>query len=337
MFLNRTHSLLLALADPGSQNGVTGLTPPGPSALRQLLELADWHGVLAIVMKNLKRQAAQEREHWRFFQPDPAALEWARQQMRQRTGLSLVLRQQTRELVGRLHEAKLPVMVLKGSDFADRLYPHPSLRPFSDVDLLIPEWVLPETRQVFRKLDYQPVPLRSMRHQTGYGQESWLPPHPPAGKVEIHWNLVNSPSLRRALSVAYEDLQLEPGHGRPRPSAAALLLIAAVHGVTSHGVDRLQPIGDVVQSVRGTAGVLDESWLARAVPRTGTGRALATALALAHKLYGEPDCLKLMQRLGIERRAWAGNLLLTRGVVLRAHAARDSFRRRLLREFLKRK
>jgi hypothetical protein len=64
---------------------------------------------------------------------------------------------------------------------------------------------------------------------------------------------------------------------------------------------------------------------------------LATALALAYKMYDEPNCVNLMKRLGIERRAWPGNLLLTRGVVLRAHASRDSFRRQLLREFLKHK
>ena len=61
------------------------------------------------------------------------------------------------------------------------------------------------------------------------------------------------------------------------------------------------------------------------------------ALALAYKMYREPACLDLMKRLGIGRRAWPGNLLLSRGVILRAHAVRDSFRRQLLREFLKRK
>jgi hypothetical protein len=175
-----------------------------------------------------------------------------------------------------------------------------------------------------------------MKHETGYGEESWRHPARPGGMVEIHWNLVNSPSLRRALSVTYEDLQLEV-QGRSRPSAAAVLLIAAVHGVASHGVDRLQVLCDVVQAVRGTAGALDETWLAQAIPQTGTDRALATALALAYKVYREPACLDLMKRLGIERQAWPGKLLLTCGVILRAHAVRDSFRRQLLREFLKRK
>jgi hypothetical protein len=176
-----------------------------------------------------------------------------------------------------------------------------------------------------------------MKHATGYGEESWRHPTRPGGMVEIHWNLVNSPSLRRALSVTYENLQLEMYQGRFRPSATAVLLIAAVHGVASHGVDRLQVLCDVVQAVRGTAGALDETRLAQAVPQTGTGCALATALTLAYKMYREPACLDLMKRLGIGRRAWPGSLLLSRSVILRAHAVRDSFRRQLLREFLKRK
>ena len=336
MLLNQIHSLLLALSDPRGQVEAVDFAPPSPLKLRRLLELADRHGVLAIVMENFKQLIGQENGPWRFFQPDPVVWEWARQRMRQRTGLSLVLRRQALKIITRMQEAGLPAIILKGSDFSDRLYSHPSLRPFTDVDLLIPQRILPETRRVFSESGYQPAAAR-MKYQTGYGEESWRHTEQSGGTVEIHWNLVNSPSLRRALSVTYEDLQLETHQNRPRPSAAATLLIAAVHGVASHGVDRLQVLGDVVQTVRGTAGTLDEAWLTQAIPRTGTDRALATALALAYKMYREPACLDLMKRLGIERRAWPGNLLLSRGVILLAHAVRDSFRRQLLREFLKHK
>jgi hypothetical protein len=336
MLLNQTHSLLLALADPRGPVEVVDFAPPTPAKLRRLLKLADRHGVLAIVMENFKQLIGRENGQWHSFQPDPAVWEWARERTRQRTGLSLVLRGQALKIITRMQKAGLPAVVLKGGDFADRLYSHPSLRPFTDVDLLIPQRIFPETRQVFRELGYQPAAAR-MKYETGYGEESWRHTEQSGGTVEIHWNLVNSPSLRRALSVTYEDLQLETHQNRSRPSATAVLLIAAVHGVASHGVDRLQVLGDVVQAVRGTAGTLDEAWLAQAVPRTGTNRALATALALAYKVYGEQNCVNLMKRLGIERRAWPGNLLLTRGVVLRAHAPRDSFRRQLLREFLKHK
>jgi hypothetical protein len=60
-------------------------------------------------------------------------------------------------------------------------------------------------------------------------------------------------------------------------------------------------------------------------------------LALAYKMYRDPACQDLMKCLEIGRRAWPGDLLLSRGVILCAHAVSDSYRRQLLREFLKRK
>ena len=103
--LTQIHSLLLALADPRGPASDIELAPPEPEQLRRLLELADRHGALGIVMENLKQVAGQRNGPWNSFQPDPAAWEWARQQLRHRTGLSLVLRQQARDLTGRMQEA----------------------------------------------------------------------------------------------------------------------------------------------------------------------------------------------------------------------------------------
>jgi len=115
--LNQTHSLLLALADPRGPASDIDLAPPEPEELRRLLELADQHGALAIVMENLKQLSGQGNGPWNSFEPDPAAWEWAQQQLRRRMGLSLVLRQQAQELTSRMQETELPVIVLKGCDF----------------------------------------------------------------------------------------------------------------------------------------------------------------------------------------------------------------------------
>jgi hypothetical protein len=366
MFLSQTQSLLMALSDPcgvasperdklesGFQAaaGISvspsfsgrrqtqspcalGLRPPASKRLGRLLELADWHGVLPAVVQNMKQLIAAASDGWHSFQPEPAAWERAGRQLRLRAVLSLVLRQQARQALVCLEAAGVPAVVLKGSDFADRLYPQPALRPFTDVDLLIPRHALEPARTALRGLGYQPVPAR-MKHETGYGEESWRRQNGPTGTVELHWDLVNSPALRRAVSVTYQDLQLEMHQGRPRPSAAALLLIAAVHGVTGHSLDRLQGLRDVVQAVRGAAGPMDAPWLAQTVRRTGAERAMAFALAVAGRLCREPRCRELKKRLGISRPVWPARLLLSRGVVLRAHARCDSFRRQLLREFLK--
>ena len=52
-------------------------------------------------------------------------------QMIVRTGLTLALRRQLAQIGAALAERRLPACVLKGPEFADRLYPSPALRPFN--------------------------------------------------------------------------------------------------------------------------------------------------------------------------------------------------------------
>jgi hypothetical protein len=115
-----------------------------------------------------------------------------------------------------------------------------------------------------------------------------------------------------------------------------MLLGAAVHGATSHAFDRLQVLYDVTQAVRGAAGALDEAWLAEAAARTGGALALTVALALADKVVAEPRCGELLARLRLPPTTRLWKPVLTRGVVLRAHAPRDGLRRQAFRELLKR-
>ena len=239
-----------------------------------------------------------------------------------------------REILQAFHQAGLPAVVLKGTDFADRLYPHRSLRSFTDVDLLIPQSALEATREVMPRLEYQRIVV-AMKYEVGYSEEVWHRSERAAGNVEVHTNLVNSPSLRRGLSVTFEDLQLTLADRQPHPSPAGTILIAAVHGAASHSFDRLQLLVDLMQAVRQADGAPDEAWLTDAIARTGAAKALATGLWLAHRLLGEVRCRELAQRLELSRPGWLCRLAMSRGVVLRGHAWRDSFRRQLFRSMLK--
>jgi hypothetical protein len=267
-----------------------------------------------------------------------ALLAPADKQLAQRTGLTMLLRRQAAEILAAMARTGAAVLVLKGPEFADRLYPRPTLRTFSDIDLLIPDSSSAAADRVMRDLGYQPQEA-AMKYDSGYGEQAWRRAGQPGGTVEIHWNLVNSPSLRRAVSVKYEDLQVEDGiaPATRRPTAAAILLIAGVHGAASHGFDRLQILCDVAQSVRGAAGPIDEPWLAEAAGRTGAALALATALRLAEDVLEEPRCGELRLRLRLPEPPWLSKLALTRAVVLRAHAPMDSLRRQAFREMLKRR
>ncbi len=227
--------------------------------------------------------------------------------------------------------------MLKGPDFADRLYPDPALRPFTDLDLLAPPAAVPQVEAALEAVGYRPEPAPKRKHAGGYGERAWRLPDAPTGAVEVHWNLVNSPPLRRRVSVEYDDLQLETADGAPRPTAASLLAVAAVHGATGHRFDRLQVLCDVCQAARGAAGELDEEWLAEFGRRTGASEVMATALHLAGRALGEPRCEELRGRLFGRRPGAATRLLLTPAVVLRSRRPLARLRRQLYRELLKRR
>jgi hypothetical protein len=344
-------SWLLALSDP---SGPRAALPDGrlrAANFATLCGLADRHGVLPSFLANLKRVMAEGgpdrivRSAGSVAADVTArALADAERRLVRQTGLAMLLRGQAAELVAALAESGVPALVLKGTGFADRLYPRPGLRLFRDVDILISESARARTDLCLERLGYQAT-AASLKYASGYGQCSWRRPEAHGGTVEIHWDLVNSPSLRRAVSVPLEVLQVErpasPHTGRmagglPRLSPASMLLAAAVHGATSHAFDRLQVLYDVTQAARGAAGPLDEAWLAEVAKRTGAAFALEVALALAGEVVAEPRCGELLARLRLPRSTCLWKPVLTRGVVLRAHSPWDGLRRQAFRELLKR-
>lgn len=332
--MNSVHSMLLALADPLGCNLPGNVAPLPGAQMKRLLELAERHGVLPAVVSNVKGLAERGAALWNGDDQARALWESVPDRLLQRTGLCLALRQQASEIAQAFRGAGLQMVVLKGGDFADRIYPHPSLRSFTDVDVLIPQSALAASREVMGGLGYQPIVV-AMKYDVGYGEEVWHRPQRAGGSVEVHTNLVNSPSLRRGLSVSFEDLQLTPADPQPHPSPAATILIAAVHGAASHSFDRLQLLVDIMQAVRQAASGLDEGYLKDAIARTGAARAVATGLWLAHRLFGEARCRQLSQRLGLPQPGLLCRAAMSRGVVLRGHAWRDSFRRQLFRSMLK--
>ena len=374
----KVYSALVTLSDPATRPADPAAFQLNGREVDSLLKLADRHTVLPAVLANLKKiietgasatsvepktkskcsggtpkrpyaWGCGHDDHPQTKQPFGGAtqresyeryLGWADSQILLRIGLTLALRRQLSQIGAALAARNLPACVLKGAEFADRLYPSPALRPFTDIDLLVPETARGEVEKVMAGLGYQPQ-IAAMKHATGYGEQSWRPPTAVGGTVEVHWNLVNSPTLRRRVSVRFEDLRLDSAGpaaswGLPRPDGSSLLLIAAVHAAASHCFDRLQMLWDVCQSARSAAGPLDEAWLADAARRTGGRLAMATALHLVDRVLGEPAAGRLLDRLSLGRPSLLVRSLLTRSVILRGHAGRDSIRRQIFRERLKR-
>jgi len=274
-----------------------------------------------------------------------ASLSGALERLAGRAAVSMIIRRQIGQVLQAFAERSIPAVVIKGPEFADRLYRDPSLRSFTDGDLLVGRESFEQAKQIMEQLGYSAKPT-AMKYQAGYGEQSFIRPGGGSMAVEIHWNLVNSPTMRRGVSVELSDLQFEAakgaagGHeGLPgrRLSAGALLLIAAVHAAAGHVFDRLQPLCDVCQAAREAAGEIDAAWLAETAKRTGAGLAVRAALELAGELLNEPRCSRLLAELHTPAGPAAWRLLINSSMVLRGGGGIDSVRRNIFRAMLKRR
>jgi hypothetical protein len=252
--------------------------------------------------------------------------------------MALFLRHQALGLLSALRARQLPAILIKGPLFAQRLYHPAALRTYIDVDLLVPRSAWDAIQAGMTALNFRPHDV-SMKYAAGYGEQAWTHPDHPGCSFEVHWNLVNSPTLRRGMSVSYEDLRVrdDPDPLGASLAPAALLLLATVHAAASHSFDKLQHLCDIAQIARGAAGPVDASALDEMTTACGARLAVATGLHLAGEALGEPSCGELCRQLeGRPRRSLIGRLITVRTVVrAQRPSLLGSARRRLFRQLLK--
>jgi hypothetical protein len=333
---------LLALADPeGARGFLPGrrLNVPG---VVSLCLLANRHGVLPAVLRQveclLRDEPAKLLADARAVSEVSQAMGQVKSRLAQRSAIAMFLGAEAQRLVGEFAAAGAETIVLKGVDFAVRLYAHSALRTFGDIDLLVRMGDWKAVEATMARLGYSTRETR-LKYAGGYSERTREHPEMPGAMVEVHDNLVNSPTIRRGVSVRLEDLPFEHGpDGRPRAAPAGLLIIAAVHGAASHGFEKVQHLCDIVQVVRGRAGPVDEKSLQECVAKTGAGLSLATALDLTARSLNEPACTQLLGRLELRWPRRMVRLLMTPAVVVRsqgAHRRGVTWRRRTLRQMLK--
>lgn len=317
------------------------------SQIQPLLVLSEEHGVTGAVLSNLRRLV--DREGWARLFRTPAtaadrngvasAIDAANRRWFAAVAMTLCLRERTVDLLAALRHERFPAALIKGEDFTDRLYGQPSLRPFRDIDLMMPRDVIDATTPVMTRLGYRFV-RPGGKYDDCYGERTWDSLSQPRSRVELHWNLINCPSQRRRSSLAFEELQWEdaPADGRPmlRVTPASMLLIASVHAVVSHRFDRLQHLCDIRQICRGIAGEVDFEWLREAATRNGNASALTGALAVAERLLQEPACESALQRLRLPVARTAWRCLVSGGSLLHPESRLNKLRRTTMREWIKR-
>jgi hypothetical protein len=314
-------SLLIRLADPGQDASIISIDS---DALPAILEAADYHRVLPTVLTRLPDETASQISQ--TFR-DRLILDAARMMTLRHTG---------EQVIAALGEAGLPAVIVKGEHFATRLYPPSIWRPYTDIDILIEESGRTDANTVMRKLGF----FRSgslVKHGGGYGEDKWARSH--SGNhlpVELHWDLINSPSLRNKRHLSYNDVVSADGNIDPIGD----LLIACVHGALGHTFERLYHVVDIAQSARGVGGSIDPRELAMRARGCGLSEAVAMALAVAGRLFNDESCLNLLERSRLPRPPqWALNLL-DPSTLMKKRGSLDlriAWRRPLVRQWLKRR
>jgi hypothetical protein len=151
------------------------LTPAGREAL---LSAAARHGLLAAVSGRLPADDPALRSR---FERLAAA-------NRLRDGR---LREALEEVLAILGAAGIMPVALKGPAFADRVYPDPALRAATDLDLLVPEAVLPRAAEALVAAGFARAPALQDAYQRARHHHLHL--HRDAGPdVELHFRAVSA-------------------------------------------------------------------------------------------------------------------------------------------------
>jgi hypothetical protein len=330
-------SWLLAACDPQ-----TVAEPPrqklASAGLASALSAAQDHFVLGSVL----RSVAAWRTDDEGIHPAQATAVRAFADFHLRdTGRTLGLRQLAYQAAQSLAAAGIPCCILKGEDFASRLYPSPVQRPYRDVDVLVPKDAFREADRVVLSLGFVPVTPDRKYAAEDYGQISYFSSSPEQWSFELHWNLINSPAQRRQCSLTWDDLtfsaEQRSAHlgGARLLTPTSLLVLACVHACVGHRFDSLQQLCDIRQICRGAAGPVDAAELAETCRRLRCETPVAWSLDLLVRLFKCVEARELAAKCKFTQQAVRPWAMLGRQTVLRPHTAASKLRRSLARVRLK--
>lgn len=320
---------LARLADP---RGINSRFTPAPytvdtiQSLEALLALAARHNVRPALTRNVGRQLATAPEaligrEKTFADVKDKITDLVQNERMMDFARSTLLADASTEIMRRVDAAGLPATVVKGADFAEHGYGGLDLRTFSDVDLLVRPDAEEALGKILADLGYDAIEPKAGRVE--FTERSFVRREEFGGTthVEVHTDVVHAPELRSAQTLTW-DLYASPEAGGI--TGASRLVLAGLHGATSHLFGRLQYVVDGLVLVR--AGV-DKDELAERAGRSNAGLAVKTMVRLAAEIFDCADCRSLADHLGQVRGARWERRLITSEMVL---GAKDSDRWRLL-------
>jgi len=277
----------------------------------RLIQRAGSHGVLPLLYRSLYRSS-----------PDAVPkviLDQLREGFRSNVQHSLLL---TAELLKLLHLFAvhgINAIPFKGPVLAASVYKDLSLRPFSDLDVLVNRDDILKAGGLLASEGYQPA--------TDNGVASDQNPDPedvayfgPKFYIFVHQDHGTRVDLQWRVTQRYFSFSLEENHGRGRlvPVMVAgrsvltfapmdLLLILCAHGA-KHQWQKLKWICDVAELVRTEKEKIDWGKLQQEASRQGVGRMLSLGLFLARDLLGAELPVEVSK--AVERDFGGGSVVL---------------------------
>jgi Uncharacterised nucleotidyltransferase len=276
--------MLLACARTGMNSDATRRVEHAPQDgidWDYLICAALYHGTAPLLFRNLSRIS--------FARIPDATL----QQLRRIVGLmarwSLSLTGELLELLARFHEIGIRALPLKGPVLAAAAYGDLSLRPFGDLDILMPRDDIPKAKDVLLQRGYRPA-----LQLTASDEQAYLQSHHDYKFsrsrdgiiVELQWGVTQ---LSFAFPLDFDEMWHHRGEicvaGSVVPTIVTedLLLALCVHGA-KHRWDRLKWICDVAEIVDRSQWPIDWNRLMTDARKRGGQRMLLLGLFLARDL-----------------------------------------------------
>ena len=218
------------------------------------------------------------------------------------TASHLILSAELGRLLERFESERISVIPLKGPVLAETLYPHPALRPCSDLDLLIRRESLRPVDDLLQRLGYSRLAdAHSFQFDLAYDRATLY--EGTAGvRVDLHWGLVSDPrySWNEAEGLTVWDRAIPirvAGRDALGLCQEDLVLYLAVHLAVHHGLAGLLWYWDLALILDRWGGKLDWQALIARASRWRVRAALYFALLGLEMLFGASAPAAAMARI----------------------------------------
>jgi hypothetical protein len=317
-----TGSRLARYSDPGGINQRWPSHPMKPATATEdstaLVGAAAAHNVLPSVARNLALEMQDAPEALINGTDDTTKtlrrqlVADARQNSLALVARNMVLADIARDVLAAAAKDAVPVILVKGLDFAEACYGGLPMRAFSDIDLLVRPDAAPTVADMLVERGFSPVAPVAKRES--YTERQFIRDGGNVGTLlaEVHTDLAHAPKLRRRTSLTYDTYA---GAASGGVTMAARLVLAAVHGSMSHLFERLQYMTDMLTIVR--RGV-DPAELRERVAETGSLLVVRVGLDLTRRIFDCPACGELLASLPPARYGWLASRLLSPATVISA-------------------